>query len=219
MKVEQKKLWKFVVYPLVLAFVNILFVRLLMSVYLNNIDMDFVLSDKTITFEPDINNIFIESSQKEDGFLERSEIEFPEVNTKYGKIEMESVDLSAPLIFGDTKEALKAGICQYSGSFIPGFGGMVLLTGHNYIYPQVEKMKIGDIIKITTSYGVYKYQVTNIEVLNKEKYETFNIDQNKERLVYYTCYPFNAFGNISDRYFVFADYVSGPKIRVEGETN
>ena len=77
----------------------------------------------------------------------------------------------------------------------------------------IDRIEIGDVIKITTSYGVYKYKVSDLKVLDKDEYSSIQISDKQEKLIYYTCYPFTSFGDISTRYFVFADYISGPQIK------
>ncbi|MBP0979295.1 MAG: class D sortase [Oscillospiraceae bacterium] len=211
--IKIQKIWKFIVYPVVIATINFLLIYLITKYYLSGIDVESILSDKALDFEPSISSIFNEESEVETGKVEKNNIEFPKANTEYGKIEIESVSMSASLIFGDTQEALKQGVGQYNGSYIPGYGGTILVTGHNYIFPQVENIKIGDVIKITTSYGVYKYKVSDLKVLDKDEYSSIQISDKQEKLIYYTCYPFTSFGDISTRYFVFADYISGPQIK------
>lgn len=212
-EIKIKKIWKFIVYPVLLAAINFLLIYLIIKYYLSGVDVESVLSDNTLDFKPSISSIFYEESSQEEGKIKKSNIEFPKINTEYGKIEIESVNMSSALIFGDTKEALKHGVGQYNGSYIPGYGGTILVTGHNYMFPQVENINIGDVIKVTTSYGVYKYKVSNLKILNQDEYSSLKISDNKETLIYYTCYPFTSFGDISTRYFIFADYISGPKIK------
>ena len=211
-KLENKKIWKFIVYPLIMVLINLLLVKFIMNNYLSHMDVESVLSNEAINFETNIDSVFVESNNLENGTISKNKIEFPKINTQYGKIEIESAEMSAPLIFGDGMNVLKEGVGQYHGSYIPGYGGTILLTGHNNMYPKVEQVKTGDVIKITTSYGVYKYKVNNIQILDKNEYSNLKLSDDKEQLIYYTCYPFTALGDMSKRYFVFADYVSGPKI-------
>ena len=213
-KVNFKKSWKFIVFPLVLVCINLIIVNLIMRHYLSDLDIDSFLSNETPNFDYKINSIFTESAEvnQESGEINECDITFPNINVEYGKIEINSVNLSAPLIFGDNDQVLKNGIGQYSGSYIPGYGGTILTTGHNYKFPEVENVKVGDLIKITTSYGIYQYKVSDIKILDQAQYNSFSVNKDKEQLIYYTCYPFNALGSISTRYFIYADYLSGPHI-------
>lgn len=201
-------------YPLLLASINCILISFIMKHYIKdlNINMNSVLTDNAINFETNIESIFSKPSVLENGTISKNDIAFPKVNVEYGKFEINSVKMSAPLIFGDGYESLKIGIGQYTGSYIPGYGGTILVTGHNYMFPEIENAKLDDIIKITTSYGVYKYKISSIKILEKEEYSSFSVNNNKEQLIFYTCYPFSSLGSINTRYFIYADYVSGPKI-------
>ncbi len=214
LKIKFKNLLNFIIYPLLLASINFILISFIMNYYISDLDinMSSILTDDAPNFEANIESIFTKPSVIENGTVTKNNIEFPKVNTEYGKFEIESAKISSPLIFGDGYESLKMGVGQYSGSYIPGYGGTILVTGHNYMFPQIENAKLNDIIKITTSYGVYKYKISSIKILEKEEYSSFSVNNNKEQLVFYTCYPFNSLGSISTRYFIYADYLSGPKV-------
>ena len=72
-------------------------------------------------------------------------------------------------------------------------------------------IKEGDKVSIVTGYGTYIYEVNKIWVTNPEDM-TVTEPSDYEMLTMYTCYPFNALGSISTRYFIYADYLSGPHI-------
>ena len=144
-----------------------------------------------------------------------SEIVIPEYEIHYAEITCDRIGLSADLYFGDSNEVLRYGIGQYSGGFFPGFGGTILLAGHNntYFLP-LKDIKAGDVIQITTNYGVYKYQVKETKILRHNDDSAFDLSQTKkEQLVAYTCYPFEEISGIrQERLFVYADKVSGPDV-------
>lgn len=176
---------------------------------------EVVLSKSPIDFDRKVNSIFSETSKasnQEIGTVKISEIQIPEINTEYGKFVIDSVNISMPLIFGDTPEALKLGAGQYNGSYLPGYGGTILITGHNYMFTEIESVNVGDIITIKTAYGLYKYKINDKKVISKDDATGVEIQNKKEKLIFYTCYPFNAMGDINARYFVYADLISGPKM-------
>ncbi len=207
-----KKSWKFVIYPILLVMINLLIIKFVFKNFMSSLDLDAVLLEKAPQFDANIKSIFTKESDIENGTLNANEIVFPKNNTEYGKFEIKSVEMSAPLIFGDCSDALKQGVGQYNGSYIPGYGGTILTTGHNHAFPQIEKVAIGDVIKITTTYGVYKYKVSDIKIIHENEYKSLTIKDNKEQLIYYTCYPFTSLADTSSRYFIYADYISGPQI-------
>ncbi len=142
-----------------------------------------------------------------------STIKFPMINTKYGEISIENTDVNCSLIFGDSAAMLKKGACQYMGSSFPGLGSTVLVSGHNNSYfSGLKDAKIGDTVTIRTNYGVYTYKITSTDIkLNTDK-SAYDLSADKENLVLYTCYPFNALGLTAQRYFVYCEYVSGPHV-------
>lgn len=142
-----------------------------------------------------------------------SEVEMPTNETLYAHISCTRVGLDAPLYFGDTDTVLKHGVGQYTGSSIPGFQKPILLAAHNTtFFLPLQNIEAGDIVMITTSYGIYKYQVTQTQITDKNDKSVYNLAQKKEQLIMYTCYPFNMLGTLQHRYFVYADKISGPNI-------
>ncbi|MBQ0084420.1 MAG: class D sortase [Clostridiales bacterium] len=147
-----------------------------------------------------------------------SEVEFPLPNTQYGEITIEGTDVNCPLIYGDSTAMLKKGACQYMGSSFPGFGSTLLVSGHNNSYfKSLKDAKIGAIITVKTTYGEYKYKIVNTAIKQNTDESAYDLTADKENVVFYTCYPFDALGLTYQRYFVYGEYVSGPKIIFEDE--
>ena len=64
----------------------------------------------------------------------------------------EQVGLDVPLYYGDSMEIMRVGAGQYQGSFIPGYGKTILLSGHNTTYSSpLQKIAVGDEVTIKTS--------------------------------------------------------------------
>lgn len=174
-----------------------------------------IMSSDTPNFENDeLKSIFEAPVKKEDRTtIPGSEVTIPNSGTLYAHISSEKSGLDAPLYFGDSDTILKNGVGQYVGSSIPGFGLPILLAAHNttYFLP-LENIKVGDIVIITTSYGIYNYQITATKIVDKNDKSAYDLAQKKEQLIMYTCYPFNMLGALQKRYFVYADKISGPVI-------
>lgn len=141
-----------------------------------------------------------------------SAITFPTLETRYGAISINGSSIQdCPLFFGDTNKCLKNGVGQYAGSSFPGCGSTVLIAGHNNGYFNgLKDVKTGDIITISTNYGTYEYRVTKTELHNSTDSSAYDLTADKENIVLYTCYPFNALGLTPQRFFVYGEYVSGP---------
>lgn len=135
-----------------------------------------------------------------------SQVKIPSYETCYGRISCEKVNLLAPLYWGDSEKVLKCGVGQYMGSSMPGFGGTILLSAHNCTYFEpLEHLKVGDKIKISTHYGDYEYTVTETKIVSSNYKEAYDLEQEGERLILYTCYPFGVLReDKGERYFVYA---------------
>ena len=94
---------------------------------------------------------------------------------------------------------------------IPGEGKTILLAGHNNtFFNDLQHTEIGATVTITTHYGVYTYEVTDMAVKDYQDETAYDFTRTDENLILYTCYPFDALGFTPNRYFVYAKYVSGP---------
>ena len=149
-----------------------------------------------------------------DGELDALDIKSVRVGDTMGKIMIEAADIDVPLIYGSTDECLYvgAGIRIQSGK--PGYGKPVMIAGHTIPYfKNLGIVKNGQII---TYYGIFKYKITGSQVADASDTSAYDLSQNKEQLILFTCYPLDGVGEKEDRLFVYADKVSGP--RVVGDT-
>ena len=129
---------------------------------------------------------------------------YPEYGTKYATIEIEKINASLPVYFGDTLEVLKKGVGHSSGSYFPGEGGSIVYMGHNSknTFRRFSELQIGNEIKVTTTYGEYTYKMKLIKETDLDK---LPIQDEEEILMVYTCYPFNNIGYTTQRYVVYAE--------------
>ncbi len=140
-------------------------------------------------------------------------ITFPVSGAKYGMITIEGTDIDCPLFFGDDSKTLRRGAGQYKGSSFPGMCSTTIIGGHNNsFFKTLKDAKVGSIITVKTHYGVYTYKITDTAIKSFNDRTAFDINAENENLVLYTCYPFNALGLTKQRYFVYGEYISGPKI-------
>ena len=178
-----------------------------------------VITNSSNEMTGQLDSVFSTESTLSNGTVYLNDINLPTYETLYGKITCKSIELEAPLYYGDSDTIFEQGVGQYMGSFIPGMGKPILIGGHdNTYFASLEGIKKGNIIVITTSYGVYHYKVKDTLVTTKDDGNAYNLKQNKEQLILYTCYPFGTYlGVKNERFFVYADKLSGPTI-VEEET-
>lgn len=141
---------------------------------------------------------------------DQSEIQVPEPGTQYGTITCERIALSAPVFYGDSDTVLENGVGQYALSALPGEGKPILMSAHDVtFFAPLEQTETGDIITITTDYGVFNYSVASIKTAEETDTSAYDLTQDKEQLILYTCYPFGQLvGARTQRFFVYCDLIS-----------
>ena len=132
---------------------------------------------------------------------------YPEYGTKYGTIEIDKIGVNLPIYYGDTLEILKKGVGHSSGSYFPGEGGTIIYMGHNSkkMFRRLGELQKGNEIKITTTYGEYNYKIYDMQLIKETELDKLPIQNEKEILMLYTCYPFNNVGYATQRYVVYAE--------------
>ena len=135
---------------------------------------------------------------------------YPEYVTQYSNLEIPSIDVDVPVYFGDTLEILKKGVGHSSGSYFPGEGGSIIYMGHNSksMFRRFSELKIGDEITVKATYGEFKYKIYDMQLIKETETEKLPIQEEKEILMVYTCYPFNNIGYATQRYVVYAELES-----------
>lgn len=170
------------------------------------------LQDDEPGYSHSYENIFTPSDNSGDT-VNAEDVDYPSIDKQFGTLEIKNRGVEAKLFFGDGYVALRNGVGVYAGSFIPGYGKTILVSGHNNTYFNgLKKVKEGDIVKIRTSYGNYEYRVNSTKIAAAKDKTTYNLDADEENLIMYTCYPFDELGLTEQRFFVYADKISGPEI-------
>lgn len=138
-------------------------------------------------------------------------IEMPRYSDQFGELIIEDCGIKVPLFFGDGNAQLNNGVGIYAGSGIPGYGRPIMVAGHNVTYFNgLKYAKEGQIVLIRTSYGNYRYEITGVEVHDKDDASAYDLEAEEETLTMYTCYPFDMIGLTPNRCFVYAKFLSGP---------
>ncbi len=150
----------------------------------------------------------------ENGVIPIEEFTPPKEGDVYGRLTIENTTISdVPVLYGDSARQLNQGVGTYTGSHLPGMGSTVLLAGHtNTVFAGIEEAEVGDLIAFETYYGSYVYRITDQGVYRYDDETAYDLSAPLENLTLYTCYPFGTLGLTDLRYFVYAEYVSGPVI-------
>lgn len=150
------------------------------------------------------------SSSYNESYFENGHLKsYPSFSSKYATLKISKIGVNAPIYFGLTQDILLKGVAHDSGSYFSGENGSIILAGHNYMnnFKRLGELKAGDIIEIKTEYGEFKYKVTNSKVIKDTQLEELPIQKGNEKLMIYTCYPFNSRGYTEYRYVVYADKI------------
>ncbi len=174
-----------------------------------------MFSDIETDYSTTYKNIFVpvNNEKEQEDYISLDQIEYPMYGNLFGELIIEDCDIDAKMFFGDGDVALRNGVGIYTGSFIPGYGKTILVAGHNNTdFNGLKNSKEGQIVKLRTSYGNYEYKITKKAIKRYDDKTAYDLTADYENLIMYTCYPFDELGLTEYRYFVYADYVSGPKI-------
>lgn len=157
-----------------------------------------------------INTISIKKEEKVEieTIIEDNKLKnYPEYGTSYATINIPKININLPVYYGDTMEILKKGVGHSSGSYFPGEGGSIVYMGHNSkkVFRNFSKIEKGDLINIKTDYGDFSYKVYDTKIVEETDINALPIQDNKEILMIYTCYPFNNIGYATQRYVVYAE--------------
>lgn len=152
-------------------------------------------------------------------FVDVKDVDFPVYEQVYGELSIPNADILCPLVYGDSEPALKKGAGQYIGSMIVGYPGTTLVCAHvNRQFRNLHNVKVGDTVQVRTTYGVYTYEVKYVGVHYEWDNSVYDLMREDENIVMYTCYyQYTSIGSVKMRFYVAADYVSGPLIKDWGE--
>ncbi len=109
-----------------------------------------------------------------------------------GKIEIPKIGLTAYVIEGVETDDLKNGPGHYPGTPLPGQKGNAAIAGHRSTYgapfANVDSLKAGDTITVTTLQGVFNYSVTGQEIVSPSDVAVLNPTDDNE-LTLTACHP------------------------------
>ena len=210
-----KRRLAYVYFPVIFAIIGIILLRFIFT----SIYPEYVYYTKMAFGDPPS---FSEQLEKKgfiayDGVQKKSfnniNVTIPAVNQQYAEIKCEDLGIEAPVFWGDTDLALASGVGTYTGSVLPGYGSVILMSSHNTTYFKgLKDAKEGDVFQVNTTYGRFEYVVTQTKVLAADDASAVNFNAKKEQLVLYTCYPFSPLSSVKgQRLFVYCDKLSGPK--------
>ncbi len=183
------------------------------GMFFSNNEKNYSTEYKNI-FVPVSENTTLPTVKIEDKtYVEKEAVEYPQYGNQFGELIIEDCGIDNKLFFGDGDIALRNGVGIYNGSFVPGYGGTILVAGHNNtFFNGLKYAEAGQKVVIRTSYGNYEYRITDTAVKKATDKSAYDLNADYENLIMYTCYPFDELGLTQYRYFVYAEYISGQQI-------
>ncbi|HCB49883.1 MAG TPA: hypothetical protein DEP47_10235 [Chloroflexi bacterium] len=124
------------------------------------------------------------------------------------RIQIPVIDVDKPIVQGDDWEQLKKGVGQHIGSSLPGQPGNLVLSAHNDIYGEIfrdlDELKPGDEIIISTERQSYTYVVNDIDVVEPTEVSVMAPSEHASTTLI-SCYPYLV---NNKRIVIFADLAS-----------
>ena len=122
------------------------------------------------------------------------------------------------MIWGDNNADLNKGACLYADRYdrIPGGGLQMLMAAHNNTYfHTLGQVQPGSRVTLEMYYGSYEYEVTESFVGRSSDSTVYDLQAGEEKLILYTCYPFDQLTSTPYRFFVYCQPVSGRPLRTD----
>ncbi len=209
---KEQRILRYIIIPAIIILVGLViyFVvgRTLVDMIKADIEYAVVMGQPVDADNEQLVELFSDLSE---GTISADEWVKPVVGEQYGQIKCDTIELDVPLYCGDSGEVLLKGAGQSLLSHFPGEGGTVLIGAHDTtFFAPLEKLNEGHTITVDTVYGKFAYEVKEVEIVSSAEYD---IKDDVEQLVLYTCYPFGDVASERNKKIIFeCDKVSGPVI-------
>ena len=226
-KLSTKKLLAYLIVPVIFTLIAYLLTYIAIRPYWDTAvsAASMFTQDKSMAVEPragekiyDPNAGPVEVKEAEEPYIDVRDILFPGSGDQYGHLDCEKVGLDVPVFWDDTYAIMRNGAGQYTGTLLPGFGRMILLSAHNVShFRPLRDMEIGDVIVFDTNYCQYEYEVIEKQVYNEKDLEDWVVEHlldEEELLVMYTCWPYEfQAGRKTERLTIKAKRISGYDVK------
>jgi sortase A len=132
----------------------------------------------------------------------------PAMHGLIGRIEIPRLLLSAVVVEGVDKTALRRAVGHIPGTALPGQAGNVGVAGHrDTFFRPLKDLKVKDEIRFSTLKGDFKYEVESLRIVDPANVGVL-APSAQNVLTMVTCYPFYFVGPAPKRWIVRARQVS-----------
>ncbi len=109
------------------------------------------------------------------------------------RIQIQAINVDAPVVQGDSWDQLKKGVGQHVGSADPGKAGNVVLSGHDDVFGELfrnlDRLQPGDQVVLFTAQQQYVYIVTSSQIVDPTQVDVMN-PTNDPTVTLISCYPY-----------------------------
>jgi sortase A len=122
-------------------------------------------------------------------------------------IRIPKLDYFAAIREGVDSGVLYSGPGHYPGTRWPGDPGTVGVAAHNVYWINFPQLAKGDEVDLETRYGLFRYAITDTEIVNPDDRTALVTDQDGYHLTLTTCWPLWAGALATQRYIIHTDQV------------
>ena len=109
------------------------------------------------------------------------------------RIQIQAINVDAPVVQGDSWDQLKKGVGQHIGSSDPGQAGNVVLSAHDDVFGEIfrnlDRLQPGDQVLVYTAQQQFVYIVTSSQIVAPTQVDVMN-PTSAPTLTLISCYPY-----------------------------
>jgi len=109
------------------------------------------------------------------------------------RLQIQAINVDAPVVQGDSWDQLKKGIGQHVGSSDPGQTGNVVLSAHDDVFGEIfrnlDRLQPGDQVLLFTAQQKYIYIVSGTQIVAPTQVDVMNPTSDPS-LTLISCYPY-----------------------------
>jgi sortase A len=109
------------------------------------------------------------------------------------RIQIQAINVDAPVVQGDSWDQLKKGVGQHVGSADPGQVGNVVLSAHDDVFGEIfrnlDRLQPGDQVQVFTAQQQFVYVVTSSQIVAPTQVDLMN-PTSAPTLTLISCYPY-----------------------------
>lgn len=132
----------------------------------------------------------------------------PQSGEIIGRVDIPRLSLSAAIAEGDDDETLRGAVGHLPDTPLPWHrrGNVALAAHRDGLFRPLEKIRLGDDVKVVTGRGNYHYRVKKTQIVDPDDVWVIAPTE-RPTITLITCYPFSFVGNAPRRFIVQAELV------------